>query len=66
MQTLRFNKKEKTVELFQTVYISNNYLIIALDNIKSVEGYNGTYLIQDYKDNVKLRVPIKKTNVVFV
>jgi hypothetical protein len=65
MQTLIFNKKEKTVKLFNTVYISNNYLIIELNNIKSVLADNGTYVITDLEDKTKLRIPIIKTNVIF-
>ena len=65
MQTIEYNKETKKLTLYNGPYVGNNYVIVVIEGVDSIVANNSYYeAIGDKKS--KLKVPIKKTNIIYL
>ena len=65
MQTIEYNKETKKLTLYNGPYVSNNYVITVIEGIDGISD-NGSNYKAFSGNETKLRVPIKKTNIIYL
>ena len=65
MQTIEYNKETKKLTLYNGAYVGNNYVIVVIEGIDDIVA-NGSYYAAVASNETKLRVPIKKTNIIYL
>lgn len=66
MQVIVFTHETGELVLHSGPYTLDTNYIVKLDGIYSVTADNDYYKACDAKGNIKLRVPINKTNVIYI
>jgi hypothetical protein len=64
MQTIEYNKETKKITLYNGPYLNDCNIIKIMDNIERIVA-NGSYYEAVGDNGAKLRVPVKKTNIIF-
>lgn len=65
MQTIEYNKETKKLTLYNGPYVGNNYVIVVIEGVDDIVA-NGSYYAAVGDNKTKLRVPIKKTNIIYL
>ena len=66
MQVIVFTEKTGELVLHSGPYTLDTNYIVKLKEITSVTSDNGFYKACDAKGEIKLRVPINRTNVIYI
>jgi hypothetical protein len=65
MQTIEYNKETKKLTLYNGVNVGNNYVIVVIEGVDDIVD-NGSYYAAVGGEKTKLKVPIKKTNIIYL
>lgn len=65
MQTIEYNEETKKLKLYNGPYVGENYVIIVIEGIDDIVA-NGYYYAAVGGNKVKLKVPVKKTNIIYL
>jgi hypothetical protein len=65
MQTIEYNRETKKLVLYNGPYVGDNYVIKVIEGIDGIAD-NGSHYEAYGENKAKLKVPVKKTNIIYL